>query len=76
MSSMLCFAWRLQPLACHEVIDRAEALLLEGKSCQRSGRAGTRIRRLGARVLGALARQAPGRASKWLTQLDASLVCG
>ena len=55
------------------VIKRAEALLLGGKSCTRGGRNGNRMRRLGARVLGALARQDPGTASAWLEQLDASL---
>ncbi|CAK9033052.1 Hypothetical protein SCF082_LOCUS20325 [Durusdinium trenchii] len=55
------------------VIKRAEALLLGGSSCLRGGRIGNRMRRLGARVLGALAKQAPGTSTLWLRQLDASL---
>lgn len=55
------------------VIKRAEALLLGGGSCLRGGRNGNKMRRLGARVLGALAKQTPGTATVWLQQLDSSL---
>ncbi|CAJ1327123.1 unnamed protein product, partial [Effrenium voratum] len=55
------------------VIARAEALLLgQGTAFMRGGTS-TRLRRLGARVLGSLAEQAPGTASRWLQQLEASL---
>ncbi|CAJ1450691.1 unnamed protein product [Effrenium voratum] len=55
------------------VIARAEALLLGQGTAFLRGGTSTRLRRLGARVLGSLAEQAPGTASRWLQQLEASL---